>query len=138
MKKKIILSLLVIVTLFAMTGCGKNNNSGKTYSLGDTVKTDIISFKLTAGEFTYALVNTNGDEFAMPKEYNAEVDNKNPYVAAKGHTLAAFTFYVENLDRSSIDIGGSFNSLKCFFFSSFAFLSSSFICPPISLLILKL
>ena len=29
-KKKIILSLLVIVTLFAMTGCGKNNNSGKT------------------------------------------------------------------------------------------------------------
>lgn len=110
MKKKILLGLLVFVALFTITGCGKNNNSTKKYSLGDTVKTDIISFKLTAGEFTYALVNTNGDEFAMPKEYNAEVDNKNPYVAAKGHTLAAFTFYVENLDRSSIDIGGSFNS----------------------------
>ena len=110
MKKKILLGLLVIISLFTITGCGQNGNSGKTYSLGDTVKTDIISFELIAGEFTYALVNTNGDEFAMPKEYNAEDDNNNPYVAAKGHTLAAFTFCVENLDRASIDIGGSFNS----------------------------
>lgn len=110
MKKKIILSLFVFLSLFMITGCGKDGNSSEKHSLGDTVKTDIVSFKLVTGKFTYALVNTNGDEFATPKEYNAEQDNKNPYVAAKGHTLASFTFYLENLDRSSIDIGGSFNS----------------------------
>lgn len=113
MKKKILLGLLVFVALFTITGCGKNNNSSKKYSLGDTVKTDIISFKLTAGEFTDALFYTYGDEFAMPKEYNAEHDNKIPYFAKEGHTFAAFTFYIENLDRSSINIGGSSNSKFC-------------------------
>ncbi len=106
--------MLIIIILFSVTGCGKEKSelsSNKKYSLGESAETDVLKFKLIAGEFTYALVNTTGDEFAMPKEYDAKVDNDNPYVAAKGHTLASFTFYIENLDRSSIDIGGSFNPI---------------------------
>lgn len=112
MKKKILLSLLIVISIFAITGCGKDGDSSNTknYSLGDVVETDILKFKLIAGEYTYALVNTNNDDFASPKEYDASTDNRNPYVASKGHTYAAFTFYVENLDRSSVEFGGSFNS----------------------------
>lgn len=52
----------------------------------------MTQLKLIVVEFTYALVNTNGDELAIPKEYNAEEYKRNPYVAVKEHTLAAFIF----------------------------------------------
>jgi hypothetical protein len=107
MKKKICLVLVFILSLFIITGCG----SSETYKIGDAVSTDIANFKLVAGEFAYALENTSGSDFAIPKEYDAKDDSNNPYVAAKGHTLVAFTFYIENLDRSSLDMGGSFNSV---------------------------
>lgn len=111
MKKKILLIILIIVGVFTITGCGNNSkNTSKENTLGDTVKTDRISFKLIASKYTYALVNSNNDEFATPKEYDANEDNNNPYVASKGHTLAAFTFCLENLDRASVDIGGFSNS----------------------------
>lgn len=118
-------SLIVFSVLTFLMGCANtgnnsadNNTNGtsssqgdnETYALGDTVETDIARFQLLAGEFTYALENTYGNSYASPKEYDATEDQKNPYVAGKGHTLAAFEFYLENLDRTSLDIGGGFNS----------------------------
>lgn len=38
--KKIVLSLLIILSIFTIVGCNKNTSSGKNYSLGDTVKTN--------------------------------------------------------------------------------------------------
>lgn len=119
MKKKKIIKILAIILAIVIVIIGVIlatkkfiNNSKQTYSLGDTVETDIAIFKLTAGEYTYALSNhISSNDFALPKEYDATEDSNNPYVAAKGHTLAAFTFYIENLDRTYIDIGEYFASV---------------------------
>ena len=105
MKKKILLSLLIVAILFTITGC----SFGKSYKLGDAVETDIMKVKLLAGKYTYALNNVYDDDYATPKEYDPERDQRNIFVAAKGHTYAAFTFYVENLDRSDLDFGDSFD-----------------------------
>lgn len=105
MKKKIFIGLFMLVVLFGLTGCG----NGETYKLGGVVESDILKLTLNKAQFAIALENTNGEEYATPKEYDADGDENNPYVAAKGHTYVAFTFTVENLDRSSVEFGGSFN-----------------------------
>lgn len=110
MKKKIILISLILISLFVITGC--NKESSEKYALGDTVKTDIASLKLLAGKYTYAVVSSITDNYGMPKEYDEQEDSRNPYVAAKGHTLASFTFVIENLDRASIDIAESLGSIN--------------------------
>ena len=105
MKNKILLIVVAIAMLFTITGCGKT----ETYKLGDTVETDVVKIQLLGAKYTYALNRTMDSEYALPKEYNADEDNGNPYVAGKGNTLASFEFYIENMDRSSVDVGGAFN-----------------------------
>ncbi len=109
MKKKILVFILLIVGLFVITGCGdkdENDNKAnkKTYKIGETVETDIAKFKLLGAKYTFALNNGVGDVFATPKEYDASKDAHNPYVAAKGHTLAYIYFSIENTDRTSINL----------------------------------
>lgn len=91
-----------------------------THSIGDTVETDIARFTLDRAELTIALENSGAatvgygadghasDDYFMPKEYNAEEDSDNPYVAAKGHTLISLTFTAENLDRDFLELDNGF------------------------------
>ena len=67
--------------------------------IGETAATDIVEWTLDSASLTVALSNSWGDGFFLPKEYDAEKDIKNPFVAPKGHTLVAFTFTVNNVDR---------------------------------------
>ena len=110
--KKIILYFLLVCSLLMITGCGKEetkeNKKNKDYKLGEVVETDVARVQLISGDYSYALSRT-GDDRGIPKEYDPTNDDNNPYVAAKGNTLVAFTFFLENLDRSSIDLAGSFN-----------------------------
>ncbi len=88
----------------------------QTYSVGETIETDIIKFTLDRAELAIALNSSMGfgsdkapdglagGDFFLPKEYNADEDEKNPFVAAKGHTLVSMTFTVENLDRASVEL----------------------------------
>ena len=46
MKKKIILSLLVIVALFTITGCGKNSNNNSNVKSSKEYNINGISFEL--------------------------------------------------------------------------------------------
>lgn len=81
------------------------------YNVGDTVETDVARFTLDRAELAIALENSGAatvgygadgladDNYFMPKEYNADEDANNPFVAAKGHTLVSLTFTAENLDR---------------------------------------
>lgn len=84
--------------------------SPETYALGETVSTDIVEFTLNEGQLAIALNNTINDSYFLPKEYDATSDARNPFVAAKGHTLVAFTFTVKNTDRASFSIGGTFDA----------------------------
>ena len=96
-----------------------------TYSVGDAVETDIARFTLDRAELAIALENSGAatvgygadgladDNYFMPKEYSAEEDADNPYVAAKGHTLVSLTFTAENLDRSHVEHDGG-NAEKFF------------------------
>lgn len=89
-----------------------------TYSVGDTVETDIARFTLDRAELAIALENSGAasvgygadgladDNYFMPKEYNAKEDVDNPFVAAKGNTLVSLTFTAENLDRNSLELDG--------------------------------
>ncbi len=120
--KKLTTLFLIVVLCFSFVSCSSkktNNNNNDTqpvenenvveeetpqlYKLGDTVSTDIFEFTLNAAEFTIALNNVNDDDYYTPKEYNPEEDADNPYVAAIGHTYAAFSYTVTNLNRASCE-----------------------------------
>ena len=98
MKNKILLIVVAIAMLFTITGCGKT----ETYKLGDTVETDVVKIQLLGAKYTYALNRTMDSEYGLPKEYNADEDNGNPYVAGKGNTLASFEFYIENMTEDEL------------------------------------
>lgn len=124
--KKIIAFLLVTLMCLSFAACGseQSNNSNEQetteakesvtyYKLGDTVSTDIFEFTLNSAEFTIALNNVNDNNFFTPKEYDQQSDAKNPYVAPVGHTYAAFSYTVSNLNRASCEFhNGSFATVN--------------------------
>lgn len=115
--KKIIAFLLVTLMCLSFAACGSeqsdNNKSITYYKLGDTVSTDIFEFTLNAAEFTLALNNVNDDDRYTPKAYDPQDDSDNPYVAPVGHTYAAFSYTVNNLNRASCEFhNGSFATVK--------------------------
>ena len=115
----LLLSLLLALSLCACGGetaaapdAGGNaaaGDTGKTLALGQSGGTDIVSVTLDWAELAIALENTWGDDYYTAKTYNAQEDAKNPFVAAKGHTLVAFMYTISNLDRASVDLDGTFN-----------------------------
>ena len=137
MKKRLSL-ILATVLILSLVACGSDNGSNETpgnsvnatlpetsnstvepeeetqyYQLGDTVSTDIIEFTLDEASMTIALSSVYDENFFTAKEYDAQNDADNPYVAPKGHTYAAFTYTVTNLDRASVKFhNGSFASVE--------------------------
>lgn len=97
--KRLVALLLALIMIIGIAGC----SSDTAYSLGDTVSTDIFELTLDNASLAISLENTLGENFFLPKEYNAEADSRNPYVAAKGHTLVAITYTAKNLDRSTVE-----------------------------------
>ena len=92
---------------------GGSFEDAKYYKLGETVKTDIFEFTLNYAEFAVSLNNYNNDDRFTPKEYDATKDGDNPYVAPIGHTYAAFSYTVTNLNRASCEFhDGSFATVK--------------------------
>lgn len=90
-----------------------SDTNTKYYKLGETVSTDIFEFTLNTAKFTVALNNVNDDDYFTPKEYDPQDDAKNPYVAPVGHTYAAFSYTVSNLNRASCEFhNGSFATVK--------------------------
>lgn len=125
--KKLIAILMAAVMCLSFAACDNNqtNNDNKQtdneantpntqyYKLGDTVSTDLFEFTLNAAEFTIALNNVNDDDRYTPKEYDPQDDADNPYVAPVGHTYAAFSYTVSNLNRASCEFhNGSFATVK--------------------------
>ncbi len=110
----------MVVLMFYMVSCGINrdkiddsSNSAletnettseeerRYYKLGDTVSTDLFEFTLDEAKLAIALNNIIDENFFTPKEYDAQDDKNNMFVAPKGHTYAAFTYTITNLDRAS-------------------------------------
>lgn len=112
--KRYLSLLLVVIMCFSLTACiGEGGTNETYYKLGDTVSTDIFEFTLDAAQFTIALSNVNDDDRFTPKEYDPKYDADNPYVAPVGHTYAAFTYTVKNLNRASSEFHkGSFATVK--------------------------
>lgn len=93
-----------------------------TYSVGDTVETDLVRLTLNDSALAVALnsslsigtgFNIDNDYFC-PKEYVAEEDADNAFVAPKGSILVFYELLIENLDRDSLELDGSFGSNKNF------------------------
>ncbi len=119
MKRALSLILMAVLAL-SLTACG-GETTGETagdgdsqyYQLGDTVSTERFAFTLEEAVFTIALSNVGDETYFSPKEYDAQADANNPYVAPKGHTWAAFTYTVTNLDRASAEFhDGSFATVS--------------------------
>lgn len=124
--KRVITILAMAALLLSMTACSSGNGndtptSGGTttpkpevetqqLALGETAATDIIEITLDKADLAIALENEYGNEHFLPKDYKADEDSKNPFVAAKGHTLVAITYTANNLDRSSVEFDGDFNT----------------------------
>lgn len=81
----------------------------KTYKLGETVQTDIAALTLDYAQFAIALGTTVGDDLMVAKEYDVQEDFDNPFVAATGHTMVGMQYTIENLDRNTLSLDGSFN-----------------------------
>lgn len=115
--KKFIEIVLAISMCFSFCSCG--SEKVEKFAVGETLATDILEITLDSAAFATALGRTMSgkswrtavpdDDYFLPKEYDALKDADNPYVAGKGHTLVAITFTVKNIDRKSVDIGGTFN-----------------------------
>ena len=112
----LLLSLLLALSLCACggepssaPGEGDTGDAGRALALGQSGGADIVSVTLDWAELAIALENTWGDYYYTAKTYNAQEDAKNPFVAAKGHTLVAFMYTISNLDRASVDLDGTFN-----------------------------
>lgn len=126
--RKAITMILVAALMISVTACGGGGNDsnneptdtpttqGETtpesqtqeLAIGNTAATDIVELTLDQAELAIAL--HNGSDYAnlfylTPKEYNAEKDSQNPFVAPKGHTLIPMTITMSNIDRAgSIDL----------------------------------
>lgn len=128
--KKYLALFLSLVLLVGFCACDKdtdiaaeNNKSSQTYSIGDTVETDILSITLTNAQFAIKLNGSASgtldqiqsgqtklaDAYFTAEEYNPETDAGLAYVAAKGHTYVAIEYFAKNLDRASVEFDGSFN-----------------------------
>ena len=89
-----------------------------TYKVGDTVETDLVRLTLNDSALAVALNNslTIGTGFSIdndyfcPKEYVAEEDADNAFVAPKGSTLVFYELLIENLDRDYLELDNSFDS----------------------------
>ncbi|MBO5462882.1 MAG: hypothetical protein J6A49_06160 [Clostridia bacterium] len=101
--KKIIAFLLVVVMCVSFASCevSSNNKTNTYYKIGDTVSSDILEFTLDKATLAIALNNVMDENYGSPKEYNAQADNNNPFVCAKGNTYAAFTYTINNRDRTN-------------------------------------
>ena len=128
--KKVFIGIIAIIMVLGLVGCSStpveetntaeptettesteiaqttedNKEPEKIYYIGDTVETDILKFTLDRAELAICLHDgTAGDfdEIYLPKEYDASTEDF--CIAAKGHTLVAYTYIVENLDRGALE-----------------------------------
>ena len=111
--KRFILVSLIAVTVLCFSACGSEQSvtsetsepaTTENYaSVGETVSTDIFEFTLERAELAIAANSTyTGGNILLPKEYDADEDGDNPFVAPTGSTLVTASFTVKNLDRSSL------------------------------------
>ena len=126
--KKILIGLLALIMVLGLVGCSSSTPSEetntaeltentpqpteeikaaeKTYSLGETVETDVIKFTLDRAELAIALHDgTAGDwdYICMPKEFEQNDDNS-CFVASIGHTLCSLQFTLCNKNRVDMSI----------------------------------
>lgn len=93
--------LLFFCTCVSLCACGVGG--GDAHVLGETVSTEIFEFTLERAELAIAADNSySGGNILLPKEYDAEADQKNPFVAPTGSVLVTFSCTVKNLDRGSL------------------------------------
>lgn len=93
--------LLLFCTCVSLCACGVGG--GDAHVLGETVSTEIFEFTLERAELAIAADGTvSKEKILMPKEYDADVDRENPYVAPTGSVLVTFSCTVKNLDRGSL------------------------------------
>ncbi len=117
MKRTLALFLTLLIAL-SLCACGGGEGAAQEddiqyYKLGDTVSTDIFEFTLNAAQFTIALNSVYDENRFTPKEYDPQDDADNPYVAPVGHTYAAFSYTVTNLNRASCEFhNGSFATVQ--------------------------
>lgn len=132
--------LLVAVVLLCMVvvGCGKKKEEAvgtevvtensteeiSVHPIGESIETDILRITLKRAQFTIKMNSVStanysdgewtnvkiSDDYFLADEYNAAEDAGLAYVAAKGHTFIAIEYEAENLDRTSVDFDGSFNT----------------------------
>ena len=118
--KKALCLLLALVLCLSLCACGDGDSTSQSegnetsaqnaenttpaetyYKIGDTVSTDIVEFSLDKAQLAIALSSVYDDTYCSPKDYDVNEDANNPFVCAKGHTYAAFTYTINNLDRTS-------------------------------------
>lgn len=113
--KRIVAAVCALAACLALCACG-GSQPAETYKLEDTVSTDLVEITPNDVQFAIALesskpfgsdVTAADDHFLQPKEYDAEDDAKNPYVASKGNVIVAVELTLNNLDRNYLELDES-------------------------------
>lgn len=93
MKKKVLLSLLIIVTLFTITGCGSNNNKENSNEIGNKKQVERESIKKQQGyqEGQYFIDDLT---FNLPSGY--ELDGTDRYTYRDTSNALIVELYVDN------------------------------------------
>lgn len=128
-RRDFLLGSLGVASTFSIAGCNNDTNSQDSntqesteesqeqaevtkYVIGDTVETDLVRLTLNNAALTIALNNSLragtgfsiDNDYFCPKEYDAEEDSNNPFVAPKGSTLVFYELLLENLDRDFLEL----------------------------------
>ena len=128
-RRNFLLGSLGVASALSIAGCGNSStNHGSNiqeaakesqkqekaskYVVEDTVETDLVRLTLNNAALAIALNNSLhigtgfsiDNDYFCPKEYVAEEDSDNPYVAPKGSTLVFYELLLENLDRGYLEL----------------------------------
>lgn len=111
------LATLSLATV-GLSGCSgtAGGSTAKTYTIGDTVSTDILDFTLDRAAMSFYAdkhltrtmqkVVTTADKYALPTNESSDHN----FVANKGRVLICLEFTVKNNDRSTINMCSAGNN----------------------------
>ena len=116
--KKIVALLMVVILAVSLCACG---NNAQVLSLHEKATTDIMKLQINSAELAFyaksAQTSTSDGSTANIDEACAPLDSASGayYKTNKGYTLLCLDFTLENLDRDTLEIGGSFPSVEVSF-----------------------
>ncbi len=96
MKRRCLISLLVISIIIGLCGCSSKK---EIHNYGETISSDTVELTVNSAELTYYASSVNNNTCAKPVDYSDGI-----YVAPNGSCLISMEFKIKNIGRSHLNV----------------------------------